>query len=334
MRAAVTGGGGRLGCALVSSLRAQGHTVRVLEPPGRGRPASLAGLEVEMVQGSVLSREDVARLVEGVDCVFHLAAKVSIQRDLDGSMQAVNVEGTRCVAEACAERGLRLVHCSSHSALEHRPLRDPLDETRPLNLKGRSDYSRSKAEAETLVQQLVRERGLDAVVCMPGNMIGPEDYEPSLFGRALLDLWHGRIPVMLEVISDYVDARDVAAAFVAAATRGRRGERYLLTGEVMDMRQFLGVWKEVCGVPMPRTVLPLWVGWASLPLALAAARFSGQPPKFNAGVLRQAQLNRVVLNDKARRELGFDPRPPRAALRDALQFYRAQGWLEPAAAMA
>ncbi|MGH8432055.1 MAG: NAD-dependent epimerase/dehydratase family protein, partial [Solimonas sp.] len=236
MRAAVTGGGGRLGCALVRALLQRGHQVRVLEPPGRGMPASLRGLDVELLQGSVLSQESVERLLEEVDCVFHLAAKVSIDRDRDGSMQAVNVEGTRRVAEACAGRGVRLVHCSSHSALEHRPLHLPLDEARPLNLKGRSDYSRTKAEAEQRVQDLVRTQGLDAVICMPGNMIGPEDYEPSLFGRALLDLYHRRIPVMMEVISDYVDARDVAAAFVAAAERGRRGERYLLTGEVLDMR--------------------------------------------------------------------------------------------------
>ena len=328
MRAAVTGGGGRLGCALVRALLAEGHSVRVLEPPGRGMPRSLQGLDVEMIHGSVLSAEDVARLLEGVDCVFHLAAKVSIEPDRDGSMQRVNVEGTRTVAEACTERGIRLVHCSSHSALEHRPLALPLDETRALNMKGRSDYSRTKAHAETLVAGLVRERGLDAVVCMPGNMIGPEDYEPSIFGRALLDLYHRRIPVMMEVVSDYVDARDVAAGFVAAATRGRRGERYLLTGEVLDMRRFLAIWEEVSGVPMPRTVLPLWVGWASLPLALAAARLSGQPPKFNAGVLRQAVLNRVVLNDKARSELGFSPRPPRESLRDAMVFLKAEGWLE------
>ncbi|HSW12203.1 MAG TPA: NAD-dependent epimerase/dehydratase family protein [Solimonas sp.] len=334
MRVAVTGGGGRLGCALVRALLREGHAVRVLEPAGRGLPRSLQGLDVEMVQGSVLETADVARLVQNAQCVFHLAAKVSIEPDRDGSMQAVNVGGTRVVAETCAVRGLRMVHCSSHSALQHQPLAQPLDETRPLNMRGRSDYSRSKAEAETLVATLVRERGLDAVVCMPGNMIGPEDYEPSIFGRALLDLYHRRIPVMMEVVSDYVDARDVAAGFVAAATRGRRGERYLLTGEVLDMRQFLALWEEVSGVPMPRTVLPLWVGWASLPLALAAAKLSGQAPKFNAGVLRQAVLNRVVRNDKARQELGFDPRPPRESLTDALEFMRAQGWLSPQAAAA
>lgn len=332
MRAAVTGGGGRLGCALVRALLQQGHTVKVLEPPGRGVPASLRGLAVEMVHGSVLSPGSVAQLVEGVDWVFHLAAKVSLDRDRDGSIQAVNVEGTRIVAEACAARRLRMIHCSSHSALEHRPLARPLDETRPLNLKGRSDYSRTKAEAELLVLTMERERDLDAVICLPGNMIGPEDYEPSLFGRALLDLYHRRIPVMMEVISDYVDTRDVAAGFIAAAERGRRGERYLLTGEVMDMRQFLALWQEISGVPMPRTVLPLWVGWASLPLALAAAKLTRTPPKFTAGVLRQAELNRSVLNDKARRELAFDPRPPRESLRDALEFLRGQGWLESARA--
>lgn len=330
MRCAVTGGGGRLGCALVRELLRQGHSVRVLEPPGRGMPRSLQGLDVEMVHGSVLSAESVAQLLDGVEWVFHLAAKVNLDADRDGSLRAVNVEGTRTVATACLERGLRLVHCSSHSALAYEPLDRPLDETRELYARGRSDYSRSKAAAERLVQELVRQ-GLDAVICLPGNMVGPEDYEPSIFARALLDLYHGRIPVMMEVITDYVDARDVAAGFVAAAARGRRGERYLLTGEVMDMRSFLALWQELSGVPMPRRVLPLWVGWAILPLALLGARLSGKPSPLNAGALRHSVLNRVVLNDKARRELGFAPRTPRESLRDALEFLRAQGWLEAGA---
>ncbi|MBV8062135.1 MAG: NAD-dependent epimerase/dehydratase family protein, partial [Nevskia sp.] len=100
MLAAVTGGGGRLGCSLVRALLERGGRVRVLEP-GTGVPASLAGLDVELIRGSVLSADDVARLVEGTDVVFHLAAKVDLGKDRDGSIRAVNVDGTRSVAEAC-----------------------------------------------------------------------------------------------------------------------------------------------------------------------------------------------------------------------------------------
>jgi len=327
MHAAVTGGGGRLGCSLVRALLQRGDSVRVLEP-GAGMPASLAGLTVELVHGSVLSADDVARFTDGVDLVFHLAAKVNMDRDRDGSIRAVNVEGTRTVAEACLRRGIRLVHCSSHHALVRHPLDQPLDESRPLALDEPCDYHRCKALAEQLIQGLVRDRGLNAVVVSPGTMIGPEDYEPSLMGKALVDLYHRRIPLLMEVVSDYVDVRDVAAGMLAVAGKGRRGERYLLTGAVHDLRTIGGYWQDLTGVAMPKTVMPLWVAWAMLPFTTLASRFSGKPPLFTPGVLRASVSNTVVSHAKAERELGFAPRGTRESLADALEFYRAQGWLE------
>lgn len=326
MLAAVTGGGGRLGCALVRALLERGDRVRVLEP-GAGVPASLSGLDAEILRGSVLSELDLGRLLEGADVVFHLAAKVDLGRDRDGSICRVNVEGTRNVAMACVERRIRLVHCSSHHALVRHPLEQPLDEGRPLALDEPCDYHRSKAHAEKLIQELVRERGLDAVVVSPGTMIGPWDYEPSLMGKALLDLYHRRIPVLMEVVSDYVDVRDVAAGMIAAAQKGRRGERYLLTGAVHDLRTLCGMWQELTGVPVPKTVLPLWVGWAMLPFAQVSSRITGKPPVFTPGVLRASVSNTVVSHAKAAAELGFGPRGTREALADALAFYREQGWL-------
>ncbi len=327
MLAAVTGGGGRLGCTLVRALLERGDRVRVLEP-GAGVPASLAGLDVEVIRGSVLSAPDVACLVDGAGAVFHLAAKVNLDKDRDGSIKAVNVEGTRNVAAACAKGGIRLVHCSSHHALVRHPLEQPLDEGRPLAMDEPCDYHRSKAHAEKLIQDLVRERGLDAVVVSPGTMIGPHDYEPSMMGKALLDLYHRRIPVLMEVVSDYVDVRDVAAGMIAAAQKGRRGERYLLTGAVHDLRTLCGMWQELTGVPVPKTVLPLWVGWAMLPFAMVSSRLTGKPPVFTPGVLRASVSNTVVSHAKAQAELGFAPRGTRESLADALAFYATLGWLE------
>jgi dihydroflavonol-4-reductase len=147
-------------------------------------------------------------------------------------------------------------------------------------------------------------------------------------GQALIDLYHRRIPVLMEVLSDYVDSRDVASGMIAAAERGRAGERYLLTGHVLELKQMVGHWGELTGVPMPKRVLPLWVGWAMLPLTLATARVSKRPPLFTAGVLRASVSNRVVSHAKAQRELGFSPRPVRDSLADAMAFYRQQGWLK------
>ncbi len=333
MRIAVTGGSGRLGCSVVRALLKRGDQVKVLEP-GKGIPPSLAGLNVEMLQGSVLSKDTVTEFVKDADQVFHIAAKVNLDRDRDGSIHAVNVEGTRTVAEACLARGLRMIHCSSHHALELKPFDRPHNESKPLALNDSCDYHRTKAMGEQLIRNFISDRGLQAIIVYPGSMIGPEDFEPSMIGRALIDLYHRRIPMLMEVISDYVDARDVAAGFLAAAERGKVGERYMMTGHVHDMREFLDMWQDLTGVPMPRVILPIWVGWAMLPATLAAARVTGKPPLFTSGVLKAAVSSRVVLHDKAKRELGFSPRPVRDSLADALEFYRVQGWLSQPSATA
>jgi dihydroflavonol-4-reductase len=322
---AVTGGGGRLGNVVVRQLRESGNAVRVLELLAEV-PKSLDGVDVEFVRGSVLDRAAVDALIADVDVVIHLAAKVDLDRDRNGSIRAVNVEGTRIVAEACLGRKIRLVHCSSHHALQLDPLDQPLDESKPLALDTACDYHRTKAVAEQIVLDLVRERGLDAVVVSPGTLVGPFDFEPSILGRALLDLYHRRIPLLMQVVSDYVDVRDVASGILRAAERGRTGERYLLTGEVLELKQMVTIWGELTSVPMPQHVLPYWFGWAMLPLTLLAARLSGKPALYTANMLRSSVSNRVVSHEKANRELGFSPRSARAALAGALEFYRAAGW--------
>ena len=328
MHVAVTGASGRLGCALVRALLARGDTVKVLEL-GAGVPASLAGLDVDLVHGSVTDKRAVGTLVDGVERVYHLAAKVDLNRDRDGSVRAVNVEGTRRVAEACLARRIRMVHCSSHHALELRPLDEPFDETRPLALQHKCDYHRSKAHGEQLVHTLVREQDLDAVIISPGTLTGPWDFEPSMLGRSLLDMALGRLPVLINAVTDCADARDVASATIVAGERGRRGERYLLTGRAIGMRELATTWGEITGIKMPRTILPLWVGWCTLPFTVGSARLAKRKPLLTPNMLRASISPTHISFDKAVNELGYAPRDLRASLQDAYDFFKDQGWLTP-----
>ncbi|MGB5193157.1 MAG: NAD-dependent epimerase/dehydratase family protein [Polyangiales bacterium] len=324
MLALVTGGGGRLGNVLVRRLLETGHQVRVLEP-GK-RPASLDGLQIEFVSGSVLERGDVAGAVGGVDVVYHLAAKIDLRPRKDPMMVPINVDGTRTVVEACLSRGLRLVHTSSHHAVVREPLDEPLTEERPLALDEKCDYHRSKAIGETIVLDACA-RGLDATIVNPGSMIGPHDYEPSMIGAALIDMYFGRVPVLLELLSDYVDVRDVADGMIAAAEKGRVGERYFLTGDVIPIMEMVSLYGELTGAKVPTRALPLWVGWVLLPFALAGSALKKQDPFITADMLRASVSNAVVSHDKAHRELGYTIRPLRESLTDAVAWYRQRGWL-------
>jgi dihydroflavonol-4-reductase len=322
--ALVTGGGGRLGNVLVRRLLENGQQVRVLEPGTL--PESLAGLDIEFMSGSVLDTGEVARATDGVDVVYHLAAKIDLRPKKDPMMYIINVDGTRNVVDACLSSELRLVHTSSHHALEREPLDQPLTEDKPLALNEKCEYHRSKAIGETIVLDAC-ERGLDAVIVNPGSMIGPHDYEPSMIGAVLIDLYFGRVPVLLEMLSDYVDVRDVADGMIAAAEKGRTGERYFLTGEVIPVREMVSLYGELTGVKVPTRALPLWVGWVLLPFALAGSAVTKKEPFITADMLRASVSNDVVSHDKAHRELGYTVRPLRESLTDAVAWYRQRGWL-------
>ncbi len=324
MLALVTGGGGRLGNVLVRRLVEDGQKVRVLEPGTL--PESLAGLDIEFMSGSVLDTGDVARAADGVDVVYHLAAKIDLSPKKDPMMFTINVDGTRNVVDACLSRGLRLVHTSSHHALVREPLDQPLTEDRPLALNEKCEYHRSKAIGETIVLDACQ-RGLDAVIVNPGSMIGPHDYEPSMIGAVLIDLYFGRIPVLLEMLSDYVDVRDVADGMIAAAEKGRVGERYFLTGDVIPVMQMVSLYAELTGAKVPTRALPLWVGWVLLPFALAGSALTKKEPFITADMLRASVSNDEVSHDKAHRELGYTLRTLRESLADAVGWYRERGWL-------
>ncbi|MBW1875486.1 MAG: NAD-dependent epimerase/dehydratase family protein [Deltaproteobacteria bacterium] len=298
--------------------------VRVLEPGTL--PESLAGLDIEFMSGSVLDAGDVDRATDGVDVVYHLAAKIDLSPKKDPMMHAINVEGTRKVVDACLSRGLRLVHTSSHHALEREPLDEPLTENKPLALNEKCEYHRSKAVGEAIVLEAC-ERGLDAVIVNPGSMIGPHDYEPSMIGSALIDIYFGRVPVLLEMLSDYVDVRDVVDGMIAAAEKGRRGERYFLTGDVIPVMEMVSLYGELTGAKVPTRALPLWVGWVLLPFALAGSAVTKKAPFITADMLRASVSNEVVSHDKARRELGYTIRTLRESLTDAVAWYRERGWL-------
>lgn len=324
MVALVTGGGGRLGNVLVRRLLGRGQQVRVLEPGGL--PESLTGLDIEFSSGSVLDAGDVARAVEGTNVVYHLAAKIDLSPKKDPMMYSINVEGTRKVVDACLARNLRLVHTSSHHALVREPLDQPLTEDKPLALDEKCEYHRSKAIGETIVLDACQ-RGLDAVIVNPGSMIGPHDYAPSMIGAALIDMYLGRVPVLLDLLSDYVDVRDVADGMIAAAEKGRVGERYFLTGDVVPILDMVSLYGELTGARVPTRALPLWVGWAMLPFALAGSAVTKKDPFITADMLRASVSNAVVSHDKAHGELGYSIRPLRESLTDAVEWYRQRGWL-------
>ena len=319
MNVAVTGAGGHLGGNLVRALLARGDRVRCLV---RRDERALAGLDVEVVRGDVRDRPVIDVLVSGMDVVFHLAAKVSIDPSEAGEVEGLNVDGPRCVAQACRDRGVRLVHFSSIHAL--RTHDGPIDESRPLAESHAFAYDRSKARGERRVLEEVA-RGLDAVIVNPTGVIGPFDFRPSHTGQMLLQLARRQLPTLVVGGFNWVDVRDVAAGAIAASLKGRSGERYLLAGTWCTVRDLAAQACGIAGVRPPRFDVPIPVAMLGVPVAAAFARITRTRAVYTRPGLDALRHHRDIRHDKASRELGYAPRPLETTLRDTYAWFRETG---------
>lgn len=329
MKFVVTGASGHLGANVVRALVSAGETVRGVDI----RPGSaLSGIAAEFVRGDVLDPVTLKNAFADAEVVVHLAAKISIAGDPDGSVRRVNVEGVRNVAEAALEAGARrMVHCSSLHAFDVGGTRGPVRENA---LRATSPalpaYDRSKAEGEDELRRVV-EKGLDAVIVNPSGMFGPIDPEPSRLGRVLLMMFKGRMPVSVTGAFDWVDVRDVAEALIAAADRGRTGENYLIGGHRASVTELGRLAAEVSGRRAPRFVVPLPPVRIA---AEAAVRIAG-PGRAGRLLLTPESLHAlatdpVVDYSKATAELGYRARPLAETISDLYASFIDEGLLSAA----
>lgn len=322
MTVAVTGASGHVGANLVRTLLAQGRRVRVLI---HEESQALMGLDVERIAGDVRDPAALDRAFAGARAVFHLAARISISGDHGGRVQAVNATGTRNVVAACRRAGAaRLVHFSSIHAFSPLPA-GPIDETRALNdVPDALAYERSKVEGERAVLAGVAE-GLDAVIVNPTAILGPHDYRPSPMGTVLLDLYRRRFPALVDGGFNWVDVRDVVAGALAAEQKGRRGERYILSGRWTTFAELAALVSDITRVPTPRMVTPMWLARVGAGVTEIYGRVTGAPVRFTGESLKALRHWREVSCDKARRELGYEPRPLHDTVADTFSWFHEAG---------
>jgi len=320
----VTGATGLVGNNVVRCLLAQGASVRVLaREAADSRP--LSGLKVEVARGDVRDRTAVEAAMRGVARVVHAAGQVHIGwRGLDAA-RAINVEGTRNIAEAALAERARLVHVSSLDALGL-ARRDAVgDEDTPPIGGVLCPYVVTKREAEQVVLQLV-ERGLHASIVNPGYMIGPFDWKPSS-GRMLLQVARGWGMFAPLGANNYCDVRDVAAGILAALERGQSGRGYVLGGQVLTYFQAWRVFADVTGATPPvfpiGPLLRLGAGYVGDMIAL----LTGKEPDVNSASARISAQNRNYSHARAQRELGYRPRPLREAATAAWTWFRQNGYV-------
>ncbi len=315
----VTGGTGFIGSHLARALAARGDDLRLLIRSAN--PAEhLADLEFERVNGDITDRRAVRRAVAGVERVFHVAGTTSMRAGSASRVIATNVGGTRILCEEALAAGVgRVVHCSSAAAIGPAPAHGRADETQAFPASAREItyvYSKHEAEGEAL---RVAAHGLDVVIVNPTFVLGPED--PSGTSMRLVRRFLLReIPVYIEGGINVSDVRDVAQGQILADQVGVPGERYLLAGRNFTLQRLFADLERISGVPAPVLKLPAGLARAG---ADVVERL-GLPAPNSPDEIRSASLWWTYTPAKAKRELGYSPRPHEETLTDAVNWQAEQ----------
>ena len=325
--ALITGGCGFIGRHLAAELLARGYHVKIFdiaEPDGFPEA-------VDVQRGSILDRSALEKGMTGVQRVYHLAGIAQLWAPRRADFSLVNERGTEQVLLAAMAQGVgRVIHCSTESVLLPKsPVRgEPIDESQtPAREDMPGPYTRSKYVAEELALTAAG-NGLDVVVVNPTVPIGPGDRNMTPPAAMLAMFMAGRSPFFLDCFLNLVDVRDVATGMALAAEKGRSGERYILGGENIALRELIAFLERTFGRPMPRYAVPASVAFA----AAAAMEWTAdwitrrRPAATKEGV-RLAMRSAPLDSQKARHQLGYSPRPVEKSLTEAVR------WLQASAAL-
>jgi dihydroflavonol-4-reductase len=325
-RSLVTGGGGFIGRHLVRQLVERGDSVRVLDI------AEVSGLPdgVDVIRGSILDADAVARALKGIDRLYHLAANPNLWAPDARNFLETNLRGTETVLAAAARAQLeRVVYTSTESILKniHRPDSDPVDESVAWTVEDMpGPYCRSKFLAEQAARRAA-DNGLPVVIVNPTMPIGPGDGSQTPPTRMLLGFLTGRMPTYLECQFNLADVRDVAAGHILAADRGAIGERYILGGTNIHMSELLAELEALTGRAMPRRRIPYPIALAFAVASETLAHLTKRPPVAPLAGMRLAHTPMVFKSTKAVTILGMPQTPLKRSLADAIAWFHDQGLL-------
>ena len=322
MRVAVTGASGIVGSALVRHLVADGHEVFALYRSSASAEV-IAGMGAVPVAGDVLDGDSLRALVDGSEVVYHVAGVNEMCSANPERMWRVNVDGTRGVMTACHFEGVRrLVHTSSAVTIGEKKGETANEDSahRGFFL---SEYERSKHEAERVL--LNEADGLDVVAVNPSSVQGPGRATGT--GRLLLAAANRRLPFLVDTTISIVDIDDCARGHILAAERGNTGERYLLSGTVLSMREAIRLLSAETGRDLSRRyVVPAVVRGAASALE-GLARLTGREPPLCREAARVMLHGHRYDGTKAQRELGLSYTPISDTIRRTLDWFDNEGLL-------
>ena len=325
MTTLVTGASGFLGSHVTRLLMQKGERLRVLLRPSS--PTSLLeGLAVERVSGDLRDTASLEKALAGVNTVYHVAADYRLWARDPREIYESNVQGTRNLLQAARRAGVeKFVYTSTVGTIAVPREGGLPDENTVTSIEEMiGEYKRSKWLAEQEARQAAT-AGLPVVMVNPTTPVGPGDAKPTPTGKIILDFLNGRMPAYVDTGLNFVPVEDAAAGHLLAAERGRIGERYILGGENLTLKQALQILSQVSGRPAPRMRVPHVLALAAGYADAALSRLVGREPRIPLEGVRMARHSMFVSTEKARAELGFSAGPIAAAFERAVHWYEAAG---------
>jgi len=327
MLAFVTGATGFLGSHVARVLSEQGVNLRLLVRPTSSLK-NLEGLKAETAQGDLRNPASLEKAMSGCDTVFHVAADYRLWLRDPAEMYASNVEGTRAIIEAARKNKVRsVVYTSSVATMGFTSNGQPANEDSPVALADMiGHYKRSKFMAEQIAMEAGRS-GLNVITVNPTTPIGESDVKPTPTGRIVVDFLKGKFPAYVETGLNLVDVRECALGHIAALEKGRTGERYILGGENLTLKQILDKLGNISGLPSPKIKLPYFVAYiAGAVDQTVSGKLLGREPRATVETVRMGKKKMWASSGKAERELGWKILPAENALRRAVQWFQENGY--------
>jgi dihydroflavonol-4-reductase len=327
MKTLVTGATGFLGSHVARALAGRGESVRVLVRPSSDLRA-LEGLDAERFAGDLRDRVSLDRALEDVQRVFHVAADYRLWSRDPREIHESNVTGTQNLLEAARRAGVEKFVYTSTVATIAVPREGglPNEETQSSVNEMIGHYKRSKFEAEQCALRAA-EAGQPVVIVNPTTPVGPGDWKPTPTGKIIVDFLNGRMPGYVDTGLNFVPVEDCARGHLLAAERGRIGERYILGGRNLTLKQMLDILSSTSGRPAPRWKFPYVLAYAAGCVDTGVSRLLGREPRIPLEGVRMARHKMFVDASKAQRELGFAPGPIEAALGRAVAWYESNGYV-------
>jgi len=327
MKCFVTGATGFLGSHVARKLLARGADLRLLVRAG-SRTDNIDELPVERVVGDLRDGESLRRGMSECEVVFHVAADYRLWA-IDGQqLYQSNVEGTRNILQAARDSHVRrVVYTSSVATMGFGNNGRMTDESTPVALEDMiGDYKRSKFMAERLVIEAAR-GGQDVVMVNPTTPIGERDIKPTPTGQIVVDFLKRKFPAYVDTGLNLVDVEDCANGHLLAAERAIPGERYILGGENLSLKQILDKLASITGLPSPSIRLPYAVAYATGVVdTLVTGKLRQREPRVTLDSVRMGRKKMFVTSAKAEHELGWNPGQVDGALRRAVEWFRANGY--------